>query len=483
MKKEKIIILGIVASVLFGGVVNGQTTKNTPTSVSGPVPTSTTTQSLGSLNILSPGTNSISDGVTPSAAAKLDQNLQFQNNGGLVNTPTKSPGSYTLLEPLPCIEALKNGAPGIECINGQVVDMNIKGYVQYMFNLLIAISAVAAVFMIVLGGFEYMTSDAIQGKSEGKEKIKHAIEGLLLVLCSYLILRTINPQFVNIPNTLVAPLTTQVKTGVLDFSTVLNDQANFAINNRNYAVTTLNNAKTTIANLSTQHNTISEQLMSNQNTDGTPLTASQRDTLILQNAEFQDQINQMKAVVVVNSGAQAFQTSVTYAAQGKTDMTLDANIANIDNIYKQDATSLVDGGLAAQPYTTADGYKTTAAQQLKDQASYAKGLLLIQQSQQIDSSNLGIKTIVGSTAAGAVTGATVAGAGGTFVVPVVGTAVGAGGGAVVGGGIGLASGLAVTAKGLYLSAENSSRYKDIVASIQDPKLQEELKSAAIKAGQ
>jgi hypothetical protein len=60
--------------------------------------------------------------------------------------------------------------------------------------------------MIVLGGFLYTTSDAINDKEDGREKIKNAIAGLVIILCSYLILRTINPQFVNIPDTLVPPI-------------------------------------------------------------------------------------------------------------------------------------------------------------------------------------------------------------------------------------------------------------------------------------
>jgi Type IV secretion system pilin len=105
--------------------------------------------------------------------------------------------SYTLLAPL----------PNLSGTTAQITNtVTISTYVQYMFNLLIGIGAVASVFMITWGGFEYMTTDAVSGKTEGVNKIKNAIYGLLLILCSYLILQTIDPRFVNIPSGLVAPL-------------------------------------------------------------------------------------------------------------------------------------------------------------------------------------------------------------------------------------------------------------------------------------
>lgn len=108
--------------------------------------------------------------------------------------------SYTPLESLPCI--------GNTCYQNQItgqVDLS-SGYIKYMFALAIALAAAAAVFMIVLGGLQYMTTDSWQGKSAGLDRAKNALYGLLLVLCSYLILRTINPGLVAIPTTLVAPL-------------------------------------------------------------------------------------------------------------------------------------------------------------------------------------------------------------------------------------------------------------------------------------
>lgn len=76
--------------------------------------------------------------------------------------------------------------------NKCVTDLNT--YIPGIFNLAIGIAGVLAVLMIVIGGVEYMTTDAITGKSEGKERINNAFWGLLLVLVSYILLRTINPE-------------------------------------------------------------------------------------------------------------------------------------------------------------------------------------------------------------------------------------------------------------------------------------------------
>lgn len=70
-------------------------------------------------------------------------------------------------------------------------------YVKGMFALLIGIAAVLAVIMIVIGGIQYMSTDAISGKSEGKEKITQALYGLFIAMACWLILYTINPNILN----------------------------------------------------------------------------------------------------------------------------------------------------------------------------------------------------------------------------------------------------------------------------------------------
>lgn len=67
-------------------------------------------------------------------------------------------------------------------------------YVNIFIKLSITIAAILAVIFIVLGGFKYMTSESLSLKEEGKDNIKNAIVGLILLSASFLILNTINPK-------------------------------------------------------------------------------------------------------------------------------------------------------------------------------------------------------------------------------------------------------------------------------------------------
>lgn len=193
--------------------------------------------------------------ITPGALAAQTASANPKNN---------PPAQYTLLEPLPCIS---NGGANEEeqyynCPPGtQATTVNFKDYVQYAFNLLIALAAVAAVFMIVWGGFEHMTSTSPSGKTEGLKKLENAVYGLLLVLSSYLILRTVDPRLVQIPTTLVTPLDITYKPDeVANFFKQLSDDAN---KYRQENMETINNvaaAKKEFDRLASEKATLCKQL-------------------------------------------------------------------------------------------------------------------------------------------------------------------------------------------------------------------------------
>jgi hypothetical protein len=79
----------------------------------------------------------------------------------------------------------------------------------YVFGLAVVI----AVVQLVIGGMEYALSEGLTKKEDAKGRIWAAIGGLMLALLSWLILNTINPDFVNpkalniqaLPNTPGAP--------------------------------------------------------------------------------------------------------------------------------------------------------------------------------------------------------------------------------------------------------------------------------------
>ncbi len=71
--------------------------------------------------------------------------------------------------------------------------------ISYIFQILVGIGTLIAVAMVVMAGVEWMTSDGNPGKIDGaKTKIKNALLGVGVLLGSYLIINTINPQIANI---------------------------------------------------------------------------------------------------------------------------------------------------------------------------------------------------------------------------------------------------------------------------------------------
>jgi len=111
--------------------------------------------------------------------------------------------NYVPLAPLP--EAAPEGGT------------NMIIYLTGMVKLLIGVAGVLAVIMIMIGGIQYMSSDAITGKEEGKEKITQALFGLILAIASWLILNTINPNLLiikpNVPPAELPPPPTEPPPG------------------------------------------------------------------------------------------------------------------------------------------------------------------------------------------------------------------------------------------------------------------------------
>ena len=99
---------------------------------------------------------------------------------------TNGDDSYCLLAPI----------PGLSEVNPANTDLG--DYLNIIIKFAIGFAGALAVIMMVLGGIQYMSPDALSGKSEGRERITYALGGLLLALASYLILNTINPNLVNL---------------------------------------------------------------------------------------------------------------------------------------------------------------------------------------------------------------------------------------------------------------------------------------------
>lgn len=109
---------------------------------------------------------------------------------------TQSKDVYHYLAPLPC-----DGGEG--CVGGELQTFDPTGenkiglYLNVMIRIFIGICAVLAVIMIVVGGLEYMTSELVSSKEQGKHRITGAIFGLVLALGAWTILNQINPNLLN----------------------------------------------------------------------------------------------------------------------------------------------------------------------------------------------------------------------------------------------------------------------------------------------
>lgn len=120
--------------------------------------------------------------------------------------------SYQPLAPLPSGGSFSTG--------------DVLGYLQNLLFLGIGIAVVLAVLMIVIGGVQYMGSDAFTNKEDAKKKITMAVGGLIIALGGYLLLYVINPALVTfklpagsgrniqtIPSQVVQKVEEAIKTG------------------------------------------------------------------------------------------------------------------------------------------------------------------------------------------------------------------------------------------------------------------------------
>ena len=93
--------------------------------------------------------------------------------------------AYTLLESLPNYSA-GTSRP------------DLSSYLSWLFKFMLAAAAFLAVAQIVVGGIQMIIGGASETqRANGKKRISDAIWGLLLALCSWLILSTINPSLAN----------------------------------------------------------------------------------------------------------------------------------------------------------------------------------------------------------------------------------------------------------------------------------------------
>lgn len=92
---------------------------------------------------------------------------------------------YNLLAPIP--ELVRPGTTNTTDINR---------FIPAAVRLTIGIAGVLAVIFIIIGGIQYMSTDAWGSKNDAKSTIQNAFFGLFLAIGAYVILNTINPNLV-----------------------------------------------------------------------------------------------------------------------------------------------------------------------------------------------------------------------------------------------------------------------------------------------
>jgi len=71
-------------------------------------------------------------------------------------------------------------------------------FLNSLFNIALTLGAVLAVLIIATAGLQYMTTDAVSGKTSGKEGIQRAVTGILMLLGIWLFFETINPDITDL---------------------------------------------------------------------------------------------------------------------------------------------------------------------------------------------------------------------------------------------------------------------------------------------
>lgn len=92
------------------------------------------------------------------------------------------------------LETIYPNVPGLPPITN---DSDLSDYVGYFFGLAVYVAGILAVISFAVGAIQLiMSASSPETATQGKDRMKGAVLGLVLTLSAFIILRTINPQFV-----------------------------------------------------------------------------------------------------------------------------------------------------------------------------------------------------------------------------------------------------------------------------------------------
>jgi type IV secretory pathway VirB2 component (pilin) len=94
---------------------------------------------------------------------------------------------------------------------------NLEQFLKQIYDWGVMVAVALAILFIIFGGIEYMTTDSVFKKDQGKKRVTAAVAGLLLVFSSWLVLNQINPQIFNNSLNLGTLNTKGLNTAPIDF--------------------------------------------------------------------------------------------------------------------------------------------------------------------------------------------------------------------------------------------------------------------------
>ncbi len=380
--------------------------------------------------------------ISLSGILALSQNIAFADN---------SNQTYTLLEPLPCIPG---GQVTCTTPGATQTTLNMGTFFQYAFNLLIALAAVAAVFMIVWGGFLYVTTSSSQSKSDGLKYFKNAIYGLLMIFGAYLILHTVNPTLTAFPTSIPAIQAAQQATAPSNTYDQLTQQlSSYQLVDSSPIKSEIIDTQVEINDLVQQKSDLQNQINTAQYMNANPVD---QDLLAADMADLDSQISNLQAKTSIDTAMVSFQNSLATAAQHPAQNTAQS----LDNLIK----SVQSNYAIAQDQAV----NSPDAQKLKDAENYTIGLLTIQK----DGLSNGATTAgdIVSGAWGAIKGA-VTSANSTIssAIPGAGSVLGLGGAVT-----GFTSTYSNAKQQRIATSINNDVINSIAPNIQDPALKSQL---------
>jgi hypothetical protein len=81
---------------------------------------------------------------------------------------------------------------------GLATDGSLVAYINTIFEYALIAGAGLAAIYIGIGGFEYIFSEALESKRDGRLRIIHALLGLMILLLVTLVLFIINPDIISL---------------------------------------------------------------------------------------------------------------------------------------------------------------------------------------------------------------------------------------------------------------------------------------------